>query len=303
MKLSALINFLLVFCLHTSNAQINYDIGTKWVFSEIITSSGGLVTDYPKNIEIIDTKIVNGNAYYKIEAEGPDLCSLFASYDYVRYENDKMYFLYDESIELKVFDFSGLDSYQSYYINDDLQIDSVTFNIDSIYYTDLVDGQKLKTFDFSFPYLNEENEIIEIEITAYEGIGGFFFFPDFWFIGCEDLNNYNFIFFRCYSDANNDVGIYEDCQYMHISSLVDTKELKKSESEIILFPNPFDEVIHLKSQYSNYSNIEIYDKLGKRIYESQNQNQINLSQFPNGVYYLKVYDKSKLIWVEKIVKH
>ena len=54
-----------------------------------------------------------------------------------------------------------------------------------------------------------------------------------------------------------------------------------------LFPNPVNEVLNLNTEYQIFT-IEIFDMLGKKIFEAENLNSINVKYFEDGVYLLKI---------------
>ena len=54
-----------------------------------------------------------------------------------------------------------------------------------------------------------------------------------------------------------------------------------------LFPNPVNEVLNLNTEYQIFT-IEIFDMLGKKIFEADNLNSINVKYFEDGVYLLKI---------------
>ena len=64
-----------------------------------------------------------------------------------------------------------------------------------------------------------------------------------------------------------------------------------------LFPNPVDEILTIYSEYETFT-IEIFDIIGKKIFEAQNLNSINVRHFEEGIYLLKIssgnYKQSKL---------
>lgn len=75
---------------------------------------------------------------------------------------------------------------------------------------------------------------------------------------------------------------------------------------VSIFPNPGNGVFYISLQNAAAkSNLEIYNILGKRIYETfyfkqQTSNKIDLSLQPKGIYFVKIYDSEK-IYTEKIV--
>ena len=64
-----------------------------------------------------------------------------------------------------------------------------------------------------------------------------------------------------------------------------------------LFPNPVDEILTIYSEYETFK-IEIFDIIGKKIFEAENLNSINVRYFEEGIYLLKIssgnYKQSKL---------
>ncbi len=66
---------------------------------------------------------------------------------------------------------------------------------------------------------------------------------------------------------------------------------------IRLFPNPVSEILNLNTKYQNFK-IEIYDMIGKKIFNAENLNSINVRDYDDGIYLLKLsfgnYSQSKL---------
>ena len=64
-----------------------------------------------------------------------------------------------------------------------------------------------------------------------------------------------------------------------------------------LFPNPVNEILNLYSEYETFT-IEIFDIIGKKIFEAENLNSINVRDFEEGIYLLKIssgnFKQSKL---------
>ena len=64
-----------------------------------------------------------------------------------------------------------------------------------------------------------------------------------------------------------------------------------------LFPNPVDEILTIYSEYETFT-IEIFDIIGKKIFEAENLNSINVRHFEEGIYLLNIssgnYKQSKL---------
>lgn len=76
------------------------------------------------------------------------------------------------------------------------------------------------------------------------------------------------------------------------------------ETQISIFPNPTTGTINIKTPFSEITRIEIFDVLGKTIYQtrfSTSENTINLSQFTKGVYFLKASSGNKFSTTQKII--
>ena len=68
-------------------------------------------------------------------------------------------------------------------------------------------------------------------------------------------------------------------------------------SGVRLFPNPVNEILNIYLEHETFT-IEIYDIIGKKIFEAENLNSINVKHFEEGIYLLKIssgnYNQSKL---------
>ncbi len=69
---------------------------------------------------------------------------------------------------------------------------------------------------------------------------------------------------------------------------------------IQLYPNPTSGTIHIKTSLENI-NIIVWDGLGKKLLESQ-ENEINLSSFPQGIYFFEIRQNGELLDRERIIK-
>ena len=76
---------------------------------------------------------------------------------------------------------------------------------------------------------------------------------------------------------------------------------------ITCFPNPFnDKIIITLSSDIDISEIIVYNSIGQEIVNKPklegNQLIINLTQEPNGLYYLIIKDNNKIIQTKKLIK-
>ena len=68
-------------------------------------------------------------------------------------------------------------------------------------------------------------------------------------------------------------------------------------TNILLYPNPTSEILNISTELNNFK-IEIFDLIGKKIFETTNSKLVNTDEFDNGIYLLKIshgmYSQSKL---------
>ena len=154
--------------------------------------------------------------------------------------------------------------------------------IDSI----IVYGNYRKQFTFSLNFFNEK---------WIEGIGsesGWFRFPyiaTMWFL------------LECYSE--NDTIKYGSTGNCHCNTYVGINELKNSFS-FSLFPNPSSGIFTISSS-EKLNSIEIFDVLGKEIMQQEagsRKQEINISNFTPGIYFIKVFSESGIFSIQKMIK-
>ncbi|MBA3682765.1 MAG: T9SS type A sorting domain-containing protein [Bacteroidetes bacterium] len=72
-----------------------------------------------------------------------------------------------------------------------------------------------------------------------------------------------------------------------------------------IYPNPTNSILNIELE--NFTSteklkIKIIDLLGRIVFESELKSQLDLEEFKTGIYFLQLYNKEKLIAVEKIIK-
>ena len=75
----------------------------------------------------------------------------------------------------------------------------------------------------------------------------------------------------------------------------DLNELKMS-----VFPNPTTDIVFING-LDKIENIRVFDMNGKRVIETENSNQVDLSALPNGNYIINVYQDSN-VYSKRIMK-
>lgn len=87
-----------------------------------------------------------------------------------------------------------------------------------------------------------------------------------------------------------------------VASVVGTEELKQNQFSV--YPNPASSKVTIQSELS-INKIEIYNQSGQLIkYESVNENvlMLNVSEFNQGIYYLKVYSEGNVTTKKLLIR-
>lgn len=101
-----------------------------------------------------------------------------------------------------------------------------------------------------------------------------------------------------YNGVTKDAFIVRDLAYQ--SFLTGLKEIKNP--NITLYPNPVREYLNINGLETSNKPIQVLDITGKVILEEKpEQNQINLSQFSPGIYFLKI-ETNDAYEIKKIIK-
>lgn len=96
--------------------------------------------------------------------------------------------------------------------------------------------------------------------------------------------------------------IWDDDYYFDDNTTTTIDKISKEDS-LDIFPNPSSgklKILFGDVEYTKDCYLEIYNMLGKKISQQQNLNEIDLSHFQNGVYYIKIYYQDKK-YTKKIV--
>ena len=119
-------------------------------------------------------------------------------------------------------------------------------------------------------------------------------------------------FFTSVPNFENDIEISNDanCDSIPISiSIVGLNELEIKDGRSKIYPNPSRDLLNVELMDISKSNftLKLTSILGKEetfelVKKQENNMQLNVSQLKNGVYFLQVFDKGKLIFTEKIIK-
>jgi photosystem II stability/assembly factor-like uncharacterized protein len=89
---------------------------------------------------------------------------------------------------------------------------------------------------------------------------------------------------------------------------LDSADVNTGEQEIVasermeIYPNPVSDLLHISSPVSDF-HVEISDVTGRTILLEENKNEINLSGFYDGMYFLKLYSKDSSYSEKIVVSH
>lgn len=110
--------------------------------------------------------------------------------------------------------------------------------------------------------------------------------------------------FRCYTDIQ--IPSFKrwslGCDYVY---LVDGINEIKNEFSVSISPNPVNTLLSINAEGFDIksSKIVITNSIGKIMLSVQYLNQIDISQFNNGVYFIKIFDEFNHTLIKKIIKN
>ena len=297
MRISILLLIFTVTILGKANSQI-LELGNKWIYDYRDYSIGnGTYTEKFDSIEIVSDTMINGLIYFKLLASQQSPCGIFTSIEYLREEDDKIYRLSNNLIdENLMMDFTSQISYDMTYeaswFNSEVQ---TTVLNDSIGVEILPSGEQI-----SLTYQRIINNASFGDNAIYKlsrDIGYIEYgllFPDIGTGLCDVDQSINL---RCKISESDTIRLTElDCyETSIISSTTDVFE-----REPIIYPNPAHETVKIEG---NYKVLSIQNSSGALMKFTDLRNEIDLSDFPNGVYFIKMernYDK--ILYTTKIIK-
>ena len=217
-----------------------------------------------------------------------------------------LYFLNEDSITGRVHFFTASDTALQIILDLSLQVgDSLfiaaphifkTLRVDSVYFKS---GRKHIQFNEGFPG-SQYNQF-----TFIEGLGsslGLLYpesgvVPGIPFLLCS------------WKDSNHiyhDSTLSDSCYVQRTWSSTENKI--EQGSTLIIFPNPCNDIIGIKSQEQNIYNITIFNMSGREVINRRLSPdrptysvQLNIEKFPSGIYFLSVETQEETV-IEKIIK-
>jgi hypothetical protein len=81
-------------------------------------------------------------------------------------------------------------------------------------------------------------------------------------------------------------------------------DAEKKENSFLIYPNPTSGIVTVKSSVDNEKfNVNIYDFTGKEILSENNVNQLNLSDFSNGIYLMRISQDEQSVETKIMIVH
>jgi hypothetical protein len=191
-------------------------------------------------------------------------------------------------------------------------------NLQYLYSFDMIVGQIISPTGFpslkvdsiktmtiaAFPrkvfYLTQTCSYSPVKITLVENIGpleAFIFWTDYYLCyTLNQVNDFEYYYLNCFKDTQ---GSYPD-NCTPITAIKTSPDLSFS-----IFPNPADNQIEIDMNQLKVDKLEILDLAGVSHYSefliSGSKYFVNLSQFKEGIYFLKLYSNNQQVGVKKLL--
>jgi hypothetical protein len=298
MKQIILFLSLFFMCTHAIAQTEFAPVGAYWKYSWATAGGGGeLLT------KVVGDTIVNGKIFKKTYEDEFSYYPIPPSFGVHRYSsgflsvrNDSVFggltqrsFLFSFKMQIgDTIKFSTYSNYQRYAVADSVgRIDLNGINrrvvFCSKYCKNTRNGDIKKTIGRS--------QIVENHGLLYEGL--IWSEPDCGFL---DFNHY---FFSCYQSGN----------FRFPTNLICTPTVATNElinSQILIFPNPAntDLIINFPSELK-LNNAELMNYLGQKIsvHKLENNQKLNISDVPNGAYFLRLFFDNQIITKKIVIQH
>jgi hypothetical protein len=291
MKLKTTFTFLIFsffFC-QNINSQSFVDEGNHWSMVEY--TFAGI---FSRTYKMEGDTTINGINYKKmlVTYENPNLAVNWGLSKIVREDStQKVYQLNASNEEIVIYDF-GLSVGDTIVSNISPEQNSIIMAVDSI---ELNDGTKRKRLTITSLYCPDWN----IEEFWIEGIGGrnyAFYYVD---VFCQTDTGLSL---RCFSSNGDYLYGSTDGSNCYIPTSINNLE----KTTIKIFPNPTQDILNLEyDEMLKIEELNILNFNGQVIKSFQVENgfsQINISDFPIGVYYLKIETVKSEFVFKKFIK-
>lgn len=257
------------------------------------------ITDYPNNI---------GIRYYDQNLSTWEIIPIpFALLNSGGYENHQYYMRVIGSAARMIYHFNGTDltvvdslSSSSSFALADIAVDTLGrgWTLVEQSGTDV-----LNVYD-STGLVNS----YDIQVSGYHRYGAFFLNGQLYIGIGESGNPANSIVPVIIGENDATLGEpipFMNAEFTDLASCQDSKPVVSSivqlpENQISIFPNPTNGIIHFPAD-AHITQIEMYNLAGQLLTQSKQQNSIDLTSLPNGMYFAKMMTQ-KGYFIKKIIK-
>lgn len=120
----------------------------------------------------------------------------------------------------------------------------------------------------------------------------------------ENYTNYSVVgdvfvnYYITVNDYENSIGFLE-----YVDSLIPGLQTILGTNDLTIYPNPTNEYLNISGNLLQNKSFKIYDIFGNLIYSDDLKQEIDMSSFASGIYFLKLINKyNRIEQIEKIIK-
>ena len=295
--------FVLIFVLSvfiiSLHAQSMLSTGNEWTYTYQIILSNSKQDYVPQVVSVVGDTILNSKTYKKVSFLYSGPCGIHDRIELLNEDSGKVYKYDKESnSDFLIYDFQEENAYVIKHRNDFNEIDSTLIVIDSTKQVSFGPSNFEKQYiSICYPNLDDGTfpSCYQNEIIKYVG-AEYFFIQDIEML-CDPSSF--FIGLRCFKTDSLEINFTQsNCDTNYTSIQVSAKDYAKS--KIHVYPNPTSGFLNIESD-QKYNSISIVDINGKEIYKVNKSERIDISEFPNGIYLVKI-DGSENFELKKIYK-
>lgn len=298
-------------CNKNLNAQFSYlDSSTYYTYCDAHSLTPGLsFASYSKELVLLDSAN-SMETFYKVLYESKDWNWNQRSYVYfLKVKRDTVFFsgtlynAYDDSFEVNnliIYNFN-LNAGDTFKINHSASGLNIELLVDSVKNVKYHDNQIRRTQYYTV--LSSGYNRVTLPFSASQGIGSNYgLIPfriirhnsPFWQELISVCNKDQMVVFAA-TESFNYLNIKNYCDEIEIIDLIDTIRSVSfdeiSDQHTVLFPNPTNNILKVRGMSSG--NALIYNSVGQLVVDVTFENQINISNLPQGIYQIILFKDNK----------
>lgn len=231
---------------------------------------------------------------------------------YIYTNNDSVFFYNSQTLNqwqlLYSFNTPVGQSWQIYYKDYDpiygTNIDTITVKVDSVKNT-VINAVSLKTLFVTYTEVYHTiGHISTYRSVIYDRVGDTNYV--FNFISGISLNCSGCGWVQgllCYSDST--LGLYQpditkSCTYLPAGTGIE--QVTGNNNQVTVYPNPAQSALHIKTDIENIDSYKITNTLGELILQGNYPQSVDVSALSNGIYFIRLYEQTKLVYSNKFLK-